>query len=166
MTDGPAAEMVFPEPMNNPVPTAPEIAMSWMCLLDRPRSSFVPSESVFSCVGAFATAAPLMSRSLRPFEGDGLLGGRTRPQNEVITDALASYIWSSSATVSELNSCEFGYMPLESGGEQAIGRFASAEGICTRVVIFAPRRSWDHEPSRDESGRNSSSKILRLSRVE
>src|SRR6476661_6373282 len=33
MTDGPAAEMVLPEPMNRPVPMAPPMAISWMCLL-------------------------------------------------------------------------------------------------------------------------------------
>jgi hypothetical protein len=34
ITDGPANETVLPEPMNNPVPIAPPIAMSWMCRLD------------------------------------------------------------------------------------------------------------------------------------
>src|SRR6476620_1033104 len=30
ITDGPAAEMVLPEPMNRPVPIAPPMAISWM----------------------------------------------------------------------------------------------------------------------------------------
>src|SRR5687768_3377660 len=33
MTDGPATEMVLPEPMNRPVPMAPPMANSWMCRL-------------------------------------------------------------------------------------------------------------------------------------
>ncbi|GHD84937.1 hypothetical protein GCM10007061_04820 [Kocuria marina] len=35
-TAGPAREMVRPDPMNNPVPIAPPIAISWMCRLLRP----------------------------------------------------------------------------------------------------------------------------------
>src|SRR5919107_1352971 len=38
MTDGPAAEMVLPEPMNRPVPMAPPMAISWMCRLVSCRS--------------------------------------------------------------------------------------------------------------------------------
>ena len=33
ITDGPATEMVLPEPMKRPVPMAPPMARSWMCRL-------------------------------------------------------------------------------------------------------------------------------------
>ena len=38
MTEGPATEMPVPEPMDRPVPMAPQIAISWMWRLESPRS--------------------------------------------------------------------------------------------------------------------------------
>lgn len=34
MIDGPARLMVLPDPINNPVPMAPPMAMSWICRLE------------------------------------------------------------------------------------------------------------------------------------
>ncbi|GAA3197731.1 hypothetical protein GCM10020255_100690 [Rhodococcus baikonurensis] len=34
ITEGPASEIVLPDPMNSPVPMAPPMAISWICRLD------------------------------------------------------------------------------------------------------------------------------------
>src|SRR4051812_10359420 len=89
ITDGPATEIVLPDPMNRPVPIAPPIAISWICRLDNCRArwgSWPPEEAgrgwlldggteavpVFRSdmqISLFLIAAPQAAASMN---GDGL----------------------------------------------------------------------------------------------
>src|SRR6185312_4551460 len=49
--DGPASEIVLPDPMNRPVPIVPPMAMSCRCRLDRLRARWGSSPCLFSTAG-------------------------------------------------------------------------------------------------------------------
>lgn len=57
--DGPAREMVFPEPMNNPVPIAPPIAINCKCRFDNLRCNSFGDD--------FASSRPVVFIVKHPF---------------------------------------------------------------------------------------------------